>query len=299
MLNQLLSTLRRIKNRVADERRAVGLKNWPQIQMIVHTTYDQFISRQIAEKGEWEPFETEVVAHFLRPGDVLVDIGANIGWYTLIAANIVGSRGRVYAFEPAKENYDIAARNLALNGFRNVTLERLAISNSTGAVRLFLSPENLGDHRLYESTEIRACEIVATTTIEKYFADKPAPIRVVKIDTQGSEGLIFEGIPDDFVTRRGVAAFIVEFWPLGLSESGSSAAALVRRMRALRLDCFVIHESISGLEPISLETIEERAAHGNLCPERGLFLNLLALPSANPVSPWIQAHINHTAAPYI
>lgn len=297
MLNQLLSTLRRIKNRVADRRRAVRLKNWPQLQMIVHTTYDQFISRQIAEKGEWEPFETQIVAHFLRPGDVFVDIGANIGWYTLIAASIVGSRGRVYAFEPAKENYDIAARNLALNGFRKVTLEPLAISNGSGAATLFLSPENLGDHRLYESTEKRACEIVATTTIEKYFADKPTPIRVVKIDTQGSEGHIFEGIPDDFVTRRGIAAFIVEFWPVALAQSGSSAAALLRRMRALRLDCFAIHENASVLEPLSLETLEERA-NGDMRLDSSRFLNLLALPSAKPVSPWIEAHIRHSGGPF-
>jgi len=275
----------------------VKLKNSPALRMEVHARYDQFISAKIARDGEWEPFETELVQRFLGRGDIFVDIGANIGWYTIIGASRVGPTGHVYAFEPAHENLDVAARNVALNGFENVTLERIAIAESAGSASLFLSTENLGDHRLFQAGEARSAEAVQTVTLTDYFADKPGAIRLVKMDTQGSEAKIFEGITVDFARDRSIGAFIFEFWPRGMAESGISADRLISRLRALGMQCYVIQEEYRGVDPIDLDTLEQRA-HGDLGPDTDLFANMLALPASAPVPDWLQAFIRTPDAPF-
>ena len=68
--------------------------------MLVHGERDRFVSRRIREEGVWEPYETSLVLAMLRPGDVFVDVGANIGYFTILAASAVGAQGMVFAFEP-------------------------------------------------------------------------------------------------------------------------------------------------------------------------------------------------------
>jgi FkbM family methyltransferase len=268
----------------------VRLKCEPALRMVVHSSCDKFLSARITETGEWEPFETELVQRFLQPGDVFVDIGANIGWYTIIGASRVGPQGHVYAFEPSAENWELAARNLALNDLQNATLERAAVADHAGRGKLFLSADNLGDHRLYESSEQRSSEVVAVTSLETYFADKPHPIRLVKMDTQGSEARIFRGMPDDFIRNRGIAALIVEFWPFGLASSRSSAEELLSRLSRLGLQCYLIQEEYRTLDPIDFDTLAERA-RTDLRPETAAFVNLLALPASNELPAWLQDFI--------
>jgi|HubBroStandDraft_6_1064221.scaffolds.fasta_scaffold11997_3 FkbM family methyltransferase len=275
----------------------VALKNYPGLRIEVHGAPDKFISSQIVQTGEWEPFETHLLQCFLRPGDVFVDIGANIGWYTIIAASIVGGNGHVYSFEPAEANFELAARNLVLNGLQNVTLERLAISDHTGTDLLFLSEENLGDHRLFASDETRLSQTVSVTSLARYFEDNPTPIRMLKLDAQGSEAKIFEGLPDDFVRRRNVAAIILEYWPFALEQSGSSAKAIIRRLAAQDMSCYIIHEYFRGLDPIDLDLLEQRA-YGDLRSDSNFFLNLLALPAADPVPAAIREMIRPPDAPF-
>jgi FkbM family methyltransferase len=277
--------------------RIVTLKNRPGLRIEVHSLPDKYISSQIVETGEWEAFETEIVQHFLRPGDVFVDIGANIGWYTIVAASIVGVDGHVYAFEPAGDNFELAARNLIHNDLQNVTLEQMAISDRAGTDLLFLSTENLGDHRLFASDEERSSQPVRATSLSEYFECKSTPIRMLKLDTQGSEARIFEGMPADFVRERDVAAILLEYWPFGLEQSGSSAQALIRRLAALDLRCYVIQEGFRGLDPIDLDVLEQRA-YGDLRPETKSFSNLLALPASQPIPDAIRQLIRPSDAPF-
>jgi FkbM family methyltransferase len=275
----------------------VTLKNRPELRIEVHAAPDRYISSQIVQTGEWEPFETELVQRFLRPGDVFVDIGANIGWYTIVAASTVGINGHVYAFEPERANFELAARNLTLNDLQNVTLEQIAITDRAGTDFLYLSTENLGDHRLFPSDEERSSQAVSVTSLSKYFEDKDTPIRVLKMDAQGSEARIFEGLPDDFVHRRSVAAILLEYWPLALEQSGSSAKALIRRLAALNLHCYIIHEGFRGLDPIDLDVLEGRA-YGDLRPETKWFANLLALPATQSIPDAIRQLIRPPDAPW-
>jgi precorrin-6B methylase 2 len=80
-----------------------------------------YVNRIIAITGVWEPQVTAAFQALLSPGDVCVDVGANIGYFSLLAARLVGSRGHVYAVEPSSTSYDRLTKNLELNNATNVT----------------------------------------------------------------------------------------------------------------------------------------------------------------------------------
>src|SRR6266496_451229 len=87
----------------------------------------------------FEVTEREFVNRFLRPGDVFVDVGANIGLFTLIAASRVGPTGKVIAFEPTSETYERLVGNVRLNRLRNVDCVRSALSDHSGELDLVRS----------------------------------------------------------------------------------------------------------------------------------------------------------------
>lgn len=275
----------------------VTLKRYPDLRINVHAKFDRFISREIAKTGEWEAFETELVHRFLRPGDVFVDIGANIGWYSIVAASVVGAAGRVYAFEPEKGNFEVAKHNIALNNLTNITLEQLGVSESPGFVPVYLSSDNQGDHRLYGWEGAKVSDGVEVVTLAGYFAGLPDRIRLVKSDAQGSEGKIFTGIPDSFARDRDIAGFIVEYWPAGLLAAGSTPDTLLARFAALDLECFVIQEPFRGLDPIGLDVLSRRA-HGDLRPETDMYANLLAIPKSKSPPDWLPALVRSPDAPW-
>jgi tRNA G37 N-methylase Trm5 len=85
--------------------------------------------------GAWERDTVRLFERILRAGDVVVDIGAHVGYFTLIAARSVGPEGRVYAFEPDPENYALLVRNIELNGYQNIMPIQKAVWNLTDLFR--------------------------------------------------------------------------------------------------------------------------------------------------------------------
>src|SRR5689334_11771369 len=96
----------------------------PPFKFAIHADSDQFISLDIARDGVWEPFETRIFSCMCRPGDTVLDLGANIGWYSVLAAKILGGAGHVLAFEPDATN----ARLLEINA---------AASDQHGVIQIF------------------------------------------------------------------------------------------------------------------------------------------------------------------
>jgi len=107
---------------------------------------DSIVSPTLLRDGYFEPYETTLIESEIRPGDVVLDIGANIGYYTLIFARLVGERGRVYAFEPDPTNFRLLKKNVRANGYQNVIFVKKAVADSSGSMPLYLCPDNKGDH---------------------------------------------------------------------------------------------------------------------------------------------------------
>lgn len=142
--------------------------------------------------------ESPVQAAFpelLAPGGVLFDVGANIGFFSLIGGRIVGHEGTVVAFEPGPDNLPVLRANAARNGMDNVVVEPLAVSDRDGTAELALA-EYSGGHSLVADSVVPVDTITVTTiTLDTFVGDggTPAP-DVVKIDVEGAELAVLRGM---------------------------------------------------------------------------------------------------------
>lgn len=184
---------------------------------------DRVVSMELILSGVWEEYETNLFKKHLKPGNIVLDIGANIGYHTLIAAERVGKTGHVYAFEPDPKNFQLLKKSVEVNGYKNVTLEQVALSNKNGQGKLFLSNEdNYGDLRIFDSQDMRASTQIKLMALDTYFKDKNPQIDVIKLDVQGSEALVITGAQQTLKKNKHLKLF-TEFWPKALRLSGSSA----------------------------------------------------------------------------
>ena len=200
------------------------------MQMYVNPNCE-VISPILLRHGFWEPQETHWTLQNIREGDTFLDVGANVGYYTLIAARIVGETGRVYAFEPDPESFEILEHNVSLHRLRNVVLEQKAAADKPGSIELFLADRNKGDHRIYQTEESRPNIQIEAVTLDGYFDGDPRGVDFAKIDTQGAEVLILQGMAG-LIAANDDIRMAVEFWPYGLSGLGSTAEELLTILEA-------------------------------------------------------------------
>lgn len=194
---------------------------------------DTVITPTISSTGMWEPAETAEFLQRLKPGDTFVDAGANIGYYTVIGSRLVGRTGKVYAFEPEPKTFETLKKNVRLNGLTNVVLEQKALSNQKGVIKLFINDENKGDHRIYQPEgESRPSVEVEAVRLDEYCKGIGRRIDVVKMDTQGADGLILEGMTGLLEGRTDGPTIFMEFWPYGLKGMGTDHAALVKMLQS-------------------------------------------------------------------
>lgn len=201
--------------------------------------------------GTWEPFETQLIQNLVQPGDVVVDAGANIGYYTLLLARRVGAGGHVYAFEPAPDNFTILQENIARNGYRNVTAEQKALADVSGIETLALSSTNYGDHRLQSADSASESAQVETTTLDSYLDARDTDITLLKMDVQGAELRVLRGMMN-LLMRRAPLTLLVEFFPSAMEQMGQVPSELLALLQA---QCFTIHEIIE--ETRELRVVDE------------------------------------------
>jgi FkbM family methyltransferase len=200
---------------------------------------DGALSSAIFAEGVWEPEETLFLQKTLRPGMVFVDVGANIGYYTVIAASLVGSAGKVFAFEPDPRNFILLQKNVAQNHCQNVLTEQKAIAACTQRLFLYRSSDNFGDHRTYEprgeSTEQRedrrSAVAIEAISLDDYFGGNPTGIDFLKMDIQGSEYDALIGMRRTLQQNSDVT-ILTEFWPTGLKQAGVVPLDFLAEVRA-------------------------------------------------------------------
>jgi FkbM family methyltransferase len=130
----------------------------------------------------------------LRPGMTVVDAGANIGEYTLVAARRVAPGGSVHAFEPTPAVVDWLRRNVALNDLHNVVINPVALSNAAGDVELFFDPMEPVSNSIVSLWHATGVATVPATTLDEYVGRAGlAAVDVLKIDVEGAEIMALEG----------------------------------------------------------------------------------------------------------
>ena len=228
------------------------------LQLRVHGKRDQTISRYIREQGIWEPYETSLVLSMLQPGDVFVDVGANIGYFSVLAACVVGEGGAVFAFEPDPDNFRLLRANVALNGFQQqvVTVEA-GLADSCRDGQLFLSEHNLGDHQIYASGESRVSLPVTLYNGSRYLGDKLQRLDVLKVDTQGSEYEVMAGLLPLLQQLPSMPRIIIELTPWSLRQAGASGRALIELLASLQQPLWIIDHVEHALAASNAEELAQ------------------------------------------
>jgi FkbM family methyltransferase len=168
------------------------------------TTVMLYPEGQIPEvlwKGNFESTERDFVAAYLRPGMKVVNVGANVGLYTVMASALVGPRGQVHAFEPSADSYSRLLRNLELNGCHNVTTRRAALSNVRGQLLLRVDPQHPSHdgHRFVEEVgaagrALPSDEIVEAITLDDYMTEPTGyKLDLMVMDIEGAEFAVLQG----------------------------------------------------------------------------------------------------------
>ncbi|MEM9554805.1 MAG: FkbM family methyltransferase [Acidobacteriota bacterium] len=194
----------------------------------------QTLGRDLLVHGVFEPEETRLVLELLRPGDVFVDVGANIGYFSVLAARRVGTTGAVLAIEPEPRNLALLRRNLERHALgETVTVAPVAVGEHPGTAR-FEVPSERTDARLAgdqtASSEISTTKTtfdVEVTTLDDLVGTLTertgAPPALVKIDIQGGEARCLEGFARTLADPT-PPPLLLELWPFGLERDGRSTA---------------------------------------------------------------------------
>jgi FkbM family methyltransferase len=162
------------------------------------------VGRAIFYSGELDRKITWVCSRLVRPGDTVLDIGANLGLVSFILSSMVGTSGQVHAFEPNPRMQTLIEQAMARNGVRNIQLHRMALGARDDELTLTVPRENAGaaslvtTRRATDDTEM----VVSVRTLSSVMADLDTDhIRLVKIDVEGFEPEVLAGAADIFARR--------------------------------------------------------------------------------------------------
>ncbi|WP_327368697.1 FkbM family methyltransferase [Streptomyces sp. NBC_01217] len=192
------------------------------------------IQRYIYMFGVWEPNMSRWLRRRLRHGDTFVDVGANVGYYSVLASQLVGDRGRVVAIEASPEFHRRLLQQARLNDCRNIRAVNLAVDDRRTMLTFILaSSANMGANSIvpYEGPAESTFEIEAVPLPEALDPVEIARARVIKIDVEGSEGGVVRGLEPMLDSLRPDAEITVEVTPARMAQLGDSADDLLATMR--------------------------------------------------------------------
>jgi FkbM family methyltransferase len=221
-------------------------------------------SLNLSLNGIYEPFQTRIVRQQIKRGFRICDVGANIGYYTLWFARLAGPGGKVFAFEPDPHNFSLLRRNVAANGYPNVTLVNAAVCECPGSLDLFLSEDNLGDHRIFNDSGSRRSVQVEATSLDAFLDARKEGVDFIKMDVQGAEARVLRGMRRLLEVGEPLQ-MMLEFWPAGLAGAGGSAAEVLSTLAHFGFKTFVIDEEREVLTPVTAHELAEKftVARGN------------------------------------
>lgn len=221
-------------------------------------TFQFYASNKIHEQATTNLFK-EVV----KKGNVVIDLGANIGYFTLLSARLAGPQGRVYSFEPETKNFKYLSKNIEINGYKQVTPVQRAVSDKNGKTRLYLCNYESGHHTINQHEGIEAYRPdlrdkkefieIETVTLDSFLEGKEKKIDVIKMDVEGAECLALSGMDKILKENKDLKMF-VEFFPLLIRKMGSSPREFIRKI--LEEYCFSVFVVPDDYNAGKKETIE-------------------------------------------
>lgn len=210
--------------------------------LVTGTTQD-LIQRHLYYFGTWEPNISYWISSTLRPGDGFIDVGANIGHYSLLASSLVGDHGRVVAIEAAQWIHATLDKHVALNGRRNIRTVQAAASDQRGVLRLYHGHAgNIGKTTTIARPgefsaggllgQQQSSEVPALPLAEILSADEIERARIIKIDVEGAELQVLRGLQPLLARLRPDVEIVMEITPSLMPDAERARAEIFATMKA-------------------------------------------------------------------
>lgn len=227
--------------------------------------------------GNFEKYTREIFEDSVKEGNIVLDLGAHLGYYTLIAARKVGPRGKVFAFEPAPINLDFLKKNVDANNYsQRVTIVPKAISDAGGSGKLFLETlDSTMGYRMGRAPDDPAVKsvVVETISLDEFFIDYKEPISVIKMDIEGMEFKALRGM-QKLLSKNKNIKIISEFDSRKLVLCGTDPIKYLRALKDLAFELTEINEKEKKLKPLMIEEFPSR-----LSSQKKILINILCVRS--------------------
>lgn len=217
-------------------------------------------------KDEYEKATTDAVMRLIKPGMNVINIGANIGYFTLLIARQVGPYGKVFAFEPSSSTAKFIQKNVDANGYKNVEVHVKAVSNKRGKADFWIGGSSthsfLSEMKTQSYPQLTKVE-VETTTIDDFLGEKNIKIDFIMMDAEGSEKYILEGMSKTLKNNPDME-IITEYNPYTLKLAETDGTSFLNLIENLDFSIYIIDEIDNKIKPITKEQILEKIIYPNL-----------------------------------
>jgi methyltransferase, FkbM family len=190
------------------------------------------VDNSIIRTGFFEPQSIALVSHYVKPGMVAMDVGANFGYYAIQMSKLVGSNGTVHAFEPSSRFRERLIEHIRLNHCENIIVNNFGLSDGEKVLQLQESDDTATLRWWYESTPPIRQEDIQLKTLDSYVKEhKIDRVDFIKVDIDGHEPKFIAGASK--VLKRFQPAILMEFMQLALKLNDSDVEILARTLKSL------------------------------------------------------------------
>jgi FkbM family methyltransferase len=213
---------------------------------------EQTILNFVTKGRYYEPEIARLLLQVLRDGDTAIDVGANVGFFSILAATMVGRTGKVICFEPDPANRARLANNLAINGYTNATVIESPATDKAGAVDFYINSDNSGGNALWDpaqfpgnlrsQAEKKVSKVPATTIDAEAKRLRLAKPKLIKVDTEGADQKVLEGARK-LLAKTAVPFVVSELHEFGLERMGCSQESFRGYMEGLGYSTFTLYYS--------------------------------------------------------
>ncbi len=217
---------------------------------LFHKIYWLYKLLYFAFKKKQDARELALMKQFINPSHIIVDVGANIGFYASYFSKLTGPKGKVYCFEPDAYNYKRLLQTT--RSLTNVLTTNAAVSSTNGHLDFYLSHDKNVDHRAYAPESYASKHTVDCISLDSFLGDD-VRIDILKVDVQGYEMQVYEGAKQLLAANPNLKIFS-EFWPYGLQQAGASKESFLNFFT--QLGFLVYHIQETGLTKITPETLD-------------------------------------------
>ncbi len=204
-----------------------------------------------AFKKRQDKFEITLLTKHIKPGDVILDIGANIGFYAKILSELTGSKGKVHCFEPDITNFLHLKK--ATEGLSNVIVNNKAVGSKSETLKIYTSKNINVDHRTYKPDTFDKEIDIDAVSIDDYLGAN-LKVDLIKMDIQGFEMQAVKGMIKTFQNNSSLK-LISEFWPYGLKKAGSSVSEYYHFLIDAGFRVFILHDN--SLEELNSDAVKK------------------------------------------